>query len=102
MESESQESAPACVNPTLSTSVGVDDTASCTQEAKPDGNVGSVLKEAPDFSENNNDELDPVRILASLCANASDYEIRDSPDYSLKRQKSAFNTVTKPILVKSG
>ena len=105
-DSESQESAPACVESTLSTSVEVDDTAFCSEEAKPDVHLGSVFEEAPGFSEDCNDELDTVRILASLCANAPDYEIRDclrkySPDFSLKRQKSAFNTVTKAILVKS-
>ena len=84
----------------------MDDTASSSQEALSDTRVGSVLKEVPGLSEDTKDELDTVRILASLCANASDYEIRDclrkySPDFSLKRQKSAFNTVTKAILVKT-
>ena len=51
-------------------------------------------------------ELDPVRILASLCANAPDLEIRDclrkySCDFSLKRQTSVFNSFTKPVLAKS-
>ena len=59
-----------------------------------------------DVSSGDKCDLDPVRILASLCANAPDYEVRDclrkySLEFSLKRQKSAFNAVTKPILIKT-
>ena len=50
-------------------------------------------------------ELNSERILAALCANAPDYEVRDclrknSFEKSLKRQKSIFNQVNKPILMK--
>ena len=52
------------------------------------------------------EELDSERILASLCANAPDFEIRDclrkySCDYTLKRLKSVFNSINKPILEKT-
>ena len=50
--------------------------------------------------------LDSERILASLCVNAPDFEIRDclrkySCDYTLKRLKSVFNSSNKPILEKT-
>ena len=53
-----------------------------------------LLNESAVTNEVSSDEsdLDPVRILASLCANAPDYEVRDclrkySLEFSLKRQK---------------
>ena len=90
-----------------STQLLVEDIGSKSQiaddsEHTTDVSVDSTAETASDCE----NDLDPVRILASICANAPDYEIRDclrkySLDFSLKRQKSAFNTVTKPILIKS-
>ena len=50
--------------------------------------------------------LEPERILASLCANAPDYHIRDclrkySCEHSLKRQTNVFNSFNKPVLEKT-
>ena len=64
------------------------------------------LEAACASSESVSNDLDPVRILASLCAHAPDYEVRDclrkySTEFSLKRQKSTFNSVTKSVLIKT-
>lgn len=49
--------------------------------------------------------IDPKIILASLCAKAPDFEVRDllraySPENTLKYQKSVFNKWNKPILLR--
>ena len=72
------------------------DQVECDIASKPVETVAAVPEK---------EEHDPVRILAALCANAPDLEVRDclrkySCENSLKRQKSVFNTVNKPVLVK--